>query len=170
MNATDHPTDGSDEVVSVSLPGDDRVVDHDLRRFEQVTRFLRFACSTGDRFGGEWRGVPVATLLESTTLPDETTHLLVEGEDGFRACVPVRAALDGLLVVGGDDEDGDGHDGEDDEDGDGHDSEDDEDGDGRDTPRFVSPGVDGTRTVQRVTGLEPLALDPGESPDDYETV
>jgi len=131
-------------VVRISLPGTPEEVSCELDGFERVTQQHQFTCSTGDQFGGRWRGVPVSALLETVSLPAETTHLVVEAVDGFRACVPIRDALAGLLAIA------------------------DSDGLVDSAPRFVSTGVDGTQTVKRVTRLEPVSLDPGEAPDTYE--
>ena len=130
--------------VRISLPGTPEEVSCELDDFERVTQEHQFTCATGDQFGDRWRGVPVSELLETVSLPAETTHLLVEAVDGFRACVPIRDALDGLLAIA------------------------DSDGLFDSAPRFVSTGVDGTQTVKRVTRLEPVALEPGEAPDTYE--
>lgn len=182
MPPTDHPTDASEDdatgtaddtdtadatdttgaaapeerptdplVVPLSLPAEDRTVHLDLGEFERVTRAHRFRCTSGDRFGGEWTGVPVETVLASVSLPGDTTHLVVAGADGFQVCVPVLAALDGLFAV--------------------EESGADSDRERRpDAPRFVSPGVDGPRTVQRVVRLEARRLGPGESADEFESM
>lgn len=163
------PAEGDPLVVPLSLPAEGRTVDVDLGGFERVTRTHRFRCTSGDRFGGEWTGVPVETALSSVSLPGDTTHLVVAGADGFQVCVPVLAALDGLFAIeeSGADGDGAGSDG----DGAGSAERASADGERRpDAPRFVSPGVDGPRTVQRVVRLEALHLDPGESADEYESI
>lgn len=103
-----------------------------------------FRCASGDEISGPWTGLEVADLLARAAAPANTTHLAVESADGYRACVPVATALDGLLAV---ERDGGGCEG---------------------APRFVAPGVDGPRTVKRVVRLAPLALPPDADPADRE--
>lgn len=133
---TDGPT------ISIDTP--DGEVDRDLDAFGWTSTECTFICLSGGEFGGQWRGVPVATLVDDVGIPMETTHLVVEAADGFRVCVAVDAALSGMLALA--------------------------DADGRldGAPRFVSPRIDGTQTVKQVARLEPVALGPGESPEDYE--
>lgn len=103
-----------------------------------------FRCASGDEISGPWTGVGVAELLDRAEAPADTTHLAVESADGYWACVPVAAALDGLLAVERDGRSCEG------------------------APRFVAPGVDGPRTVKRVARLAPLALSPDADPEDRE--
>ncbi|MFP4629072.1 MAG: hypothetical protein ACLFMX_08830, partial [Halobacteriales archaeon] len=49
------------------------------------TEAIAFRCHSGRRIDGRWTGVPVTRLL--ATAPPSTTHLLVEGAEGYRACV-----------------------------------------------------------------------------------
>lgn len=112
-------------------------------------REYEIVCSTGDRYTEPWYGVPVPAVLEAapTSMPLETTHLLVDSDDGHRACVDVATALEGLLAVGKRGEalaDAAGHD-----------------------TRFVA-AVEGPRTVKGVTRLEAAVLEPGEDPEAYE--
>lgn len=100
-----------------------------------------FRCSSGEPIPGPWTGYRVADLLAAAGAPPATTHVAIEGRDGFRVCVPVGAALDGLLALRRGSR-----------------------GSGTDLPRFVAPAVAGTRTVKRVARLEAVALDAGDDP------
>ncbi|RKD97709.1 molybdopterin-dependent oxidoreductase [Halopiger aswanensis] len=111
-------------------------------------RECEIVCATGDRYTEPWYGVPVLEVLERASVPPETTHLLVESADGYRACVAVDTALEGLLALGkngrpladaGDYE-----------------------------TRFVAVGADGPRTVKDVARIEALTLEPGADPEAYE--
>ena len=103
-----------------------------------VTVDCRYRCATGAEFGGEWRGVPVAPLLDDAS-PD-TTHLCAESADGYRAHVPVRAALDAVVATGRPDGPADG------------------------LPRLVGPGFDSAQTVRDLAALAPVALPPDADP------
>ncbi|USZ68449.1 molybdopterin-dependent oxidoreductase [Halorussus salilacus] len=102
-----------------------------------------FRCASGSEIGGPWTGVPVSDLLDAAEAPDATTHVAVEGDDGYRVCVPVSAALDGLLA---------------------HRSA----GEPLDAPRFVAPGVSGVRTGKRVARIDAVALAPETDPEAVE--
>jgi hypothetical protein len=67
-------------------------------RFGWDTRSYTIRCHSGRVLQGRWAGVPVAALTDAAAVPPETTHLLVAGRDGYRACVDVRAAIGGLLA------------------------------------------------------------------------
>ena len=131
-------------VVTVTGSEDGDIVECDLSDFDAVTRDWRFRCVSGEEIGDRWRGVPVAALLEAVSMPEETTHVVVEAADGFRGCFPLVDAMDGVLAVG------------------------DDDGRLESAPRYVSPGVEGPKTVKGVERLEPVVLDPEESPAAYE--
>ena len=103
-----------------------------------VTVACRYRCATGTEFGGEWRGVPVAPLLDDAT--PETTHLRAESADGYRAHVSVRAALDAVVATARLDGPGDG------------------------LPRLVGPDLDSAQTVRDLAALAPVALPPGADP------
>lgn len=113
-----------------------------------VERDLTVICASGDLEPGTWTGVAMLDLLELATVPPETTHLLVEAADGYRVCVPIEAALGGLLAFA--------RDGESFTVAGGYES------------RFVASGVKGPRTVKNVARLETVALSPGEHPESYE--
>jgi DMSO/TMAO reductase YedYZ molybdopterin-dependent catalytic subunit len=107
-------------------------------------------CASGERTTARWRGVPLTELLAAADAPPGTTHLRLTAADGYRICVPVRDALDGIVA--------DTRDGE---------------------PlvatapyrrRFVAPGVDGERLVKGLVAVETFALDPTDDPDRLETV
>lgn len=121
-----------------------------LRQLPRVERRCTVVCATGDRHTARWSGVPVPELLSAVGPPPATTHLRLESRDGYRVCVPVYDALDGLVA------------------------------DAREgaplhecesyRTRFVAPGVDGERLVKGLRRVEALALDPGDDPDRLENV
>lgn len=126
-----------------------RVTDTDERRvelleYDSAVRDYRFTCTSGERFGGRWKGVPVENLRIDDLLPPETTHVLIESTDGFKVCADVLTVLSGLLAL------------------------EDEDGPLPDAPRFVAEGIDGPRTVKRVKRLAPLELTADEAPEEFE--
>jgi DMSO/TMAO reductase YedYZ molybdopterin-dependent catalytic subunit len=97
---------------------------------------------------GRWTGVPVADLLSRVAAPDGTTHLRVDGGDGYRACIPVAAALDGLVAYA-------------------------RDGvalarTGPYATRFVARDVDGARLVKGPRRIETLVLAPDDDPEQAE--
>lgn len=108
--------------------------------FETQMLERTFRCSSGESIGDEWVGIPIATLLETVGASGETTHLVVEGSDEFRICVPILDALDGLLAYRQDGNDDDG------------------------VPRFVAPAIAGTRAVKQVSKIETVSLDPDDDP------
>ena len=71
------------------------VDDGALERVEE-----EFLCASGERWGGVWRGVPVAALLDRSDVDvdPEATHVRVAA-DGYAVCVPVPTALDAVLAV-----------------------------------------------------------------------
>lgn len=135
-------------------------------RFGWTTREFAIHCHTGRVIEGRWSGYPVASLTEAARAAPGTTHLLVTGHDGHRACVPVAALSDALLafareaieVTYPDDWDGDGPEGG---------TQDDRGTDG--TPRFLAQGVDSSHTVRDVATIEAVSLAPDEDPRSYET-
>jgi DMSO/TMAO reductase YedYZ molybdopterin-dependent catalytic subunit len=119
----------------------DALDDRALERVEE-----EFLCASGERWGGVWRGVPVAALLDrpDVDVDPEATHVRV-GADGYAVCVPIRTALDGVLAV----------------------EREGEPLPPARRPRFVAP-VDAGRTVRGVRELRFLRLGPDEEPQDYE--
>ena len=103
-----------------------------------VTVACRYRCATGTEFGGEWRGVPVAPLLDDA--PPDATHLRAESADGYRAHVQVRAALDAVVATARLDGPADG------------------------LPRLVGPDFDSAQTVRDLAALVPVALPPDADP------
>lgn len=101
-------------------------------------------CASGNPIDGPWTGLDVGALLESAEPPAETTHVLVEGEDGFTACIPIAAAVDGVLAF---ERDGTRS---------------------TEAPRFVAHDISGTRTVKAVRRIEALVLDAHEDPEELE--
>jgi hypothetical protein len=111
-------------------------------------RDVTVACASGERYRARYCGVPVLDLLSCATLPDDTTHLLVEGDDGYRVTVPVGDALDALVALG-------------------------RDGTplvrrGAEAPRFVASAVDGSRMVSGVRLLAALTLPAAADPERLE--
>lgn len=122
--------------IPVPLPAD--------HGYETATVEEAFRCSTGDLIAEGWTGLAVGPLLFDADAPDETTHVQVEGADGFTVCVPIGSALDGVLAFGGSDRSVESE------------------------PRFAAPDISGTRTVKGVRRIEPIALDPGDHPEQWE--
>ncbi|EMA65223.1 molybdopterin-dependent oxidoreductase [Halorubrum kocurii] len=119
----------------------DALDDATLERVEE-----EFLCASGERWGGVWRGVPVAALLDrpDVEVDPEATHVQV-GADGYAVCVPILTALDGVLAV----------------------EREGEPLPPARRPRFVAP-VEAGRTVRGVRELRFLRLGPAEDPQDYE--
>ncbi|AEH37307.1 molybdopterin-dependent oxidoreductase [Halopiger xanaduensis] len=135
---------------SIRLVGEETTtVDGDsLASLPLQERECEIVCATGDRYTETWYGVPVLELLERASVPPETTHLLVVSGDGYRACVAVETALEGLLALGKNGRPlADASDYE---------------------TRFVAVGADGPRTVKDVGRIEAMTLEPGEDPEAYE--
>lgn len=122
----------------------------DLRRLERIERTCIIECASGERSTARFTGVMVSRLLDAVDADPETTHLRLEARDGYRVCVPIRDALDGLVAYAQD---------------------------GRplavDSPyrtRFVAPGVDGERLVKGLVRVEALGLDADVDPDSLENI
>lgn len=115
-----------------------------MGEFETQSMDRVFHCSSGEPIAGEWVGISIDDLLETVDRTPETTHVLVEGADDYRVCVPIADALEGLLAF--------------------------RRGGGADTgvPRFVAPGVSGTRTVKHVTRIETVSIGPDDDPGRWE--
>lgn len=112
------------------------------------TRTVTVACASGKRTAATWRGVGLLDALAVVGVPGQTTHVAVASEDGYRACVDVLAASDGLLALV---RDGAAI------------------GDRRPYwTRLVAPGIEGARTVKGVASVEAVALAPDEDPESYE--
>jgi hypothetical protein len=145
--------------ATVTVEGDSKVTLADTPaardRFGWRTREFVIDCHSGRTIDGSWSGFPVAPLTEAAAFPADTTHLLVTARDGYRVCVGIRLALDGLVgfvcedvtVTGGD-----------------------SDSALRETPRFLAEGVDSSRTARDVEAIEAVTLRPDEDPHDYEIV
>lgn len=103
-----------------------------------VTVVCRYRCATGTEFGGEWRGVSAAPLLDDA--PPDTTHLRAESADGYRAHVPVREALDAVVATER------------------------LDGPAEGLPRLVGPDFDSAQTVRDLAALVPVSLPPDADP------
>jgi len=111
-------------------------------------RTLEIVCASGDRYVAAWEGVPIGPLLERASVPPETTHLTVESAVGYRVCVPIGRALEGLLAFA-------------------RDGESLSTLEGFDT-RFVAPGIGGPKAVKDVARLETATLPPSADPESYE--
>ncbi|MEM4782336.1 MAG: hypothetical protein QXG03_12365 [Halalkalicoccus sp.] len=134
----------SDRALDPPRIGGDVAID--LRageRFDREERRCEYVCESGERFGGRWRGVPIAELLDDGEFDPDATHLLVEAVDGFRVCVPVGRALDGILAT----ERLDGPD---------------------DLPRLIAPSIDASRTIRRVARIEGRQLASGTDREELE--
>ena len=119
-----------------------------LSAFPIETQTITVECASGTRHTATWAGIPVFELLSAADVPGETTHVVVESDDGYRMCVDIYAALDGVLALFRDG-----------------------------TPiseehpyetRFIAPDIDGARTVKAVTRLEARHLSPGTDPESVE--
>ncbi|MFC7136184.1 molybdopterin-dependent oxidoreductase [Halobaculum litoreum] len=146
----DRPDGDAPDPVLVSGRIEQSFTTGDLREFPRRTLRCTVECASGERTTAEWTGAPVEDLLAAADAPPETTHVRVHARDGYRACIPAVAALDGVLA------------------------------DTRDgtllsetsqyRTRFLAPGVDGARLAKGVTELECLTVDPGEDIDRLETL
>ena len=117
-------------------------------QLETVERAVEIRCATGDRWTADWRGPPVSAVVDRAAVPPETTHLTFETADGYRACLDVHTALDGVLAV----------------------AMDGEPLDAAERPRLVCPGIEGIRTVKGVSAVVPASLSRGEDPEELEAL
>ncbi|WP_321167886.1 molybdopterin-dependent oxidoreductase [Halobaculum saliterrae] len=120
-----------------------------LREMDRERIEREYLCASGERWGGVWRGVPVAAVLEEVAIGEDggATHLRVAAAGDYAVCVPVATAMEAHLAV--------------ERDGDVLPSE--------RGPRFLAR-VDAGKTVKAVRELELLRLDPSEDPQDYENL
>jgi len=128
-------------------------------RFGWTVDSFRIQCHSGRVREGRWGGPSVPRLLDAADAPPETTHLVIAARDGYRACVTLQDALDGLLALDCEErrvvqapEDG----------------EEGPDGEPPTLPRFLAD-VDPARTVQGVTAIDPVALGRAEDRSTYES-
>lgn len=120
----------------------------ELRTEPQIEREIEIVCASGDRTESVWKGLPISALVEEYPLPVETTHLSFTSRDGYRCCIDLRTALDGVLAT---ERDGTRI------------------GSGRSyAARFVAPGIEGTRCLKDIRTVRPLSLEAGEPRTDYE--
>lgn len=135
----------ADRLGAVSIGGDvDIALADAIAEFDLVELPCETRCGSGDLIGGHWRGIELVELLDG--IDADATHLVVESEDGFRVCVPIADAVDGILAV------------------DRLDTEFFPDG----LPRLVAPSLSGTRLVRRVVSIEGERLSPSEDPEAFE--
>lgn len=125
------------ESAAVSLDGLPRKAHHQV-----------LYCSSGRRLEGDWTGVPLAALVATVNVPDETTHLLVESAEGYVACIALTDLGDAVLAL----------------------TERRRDCEGTEdvTPRIVGPSIDARRSVKQVTRIVATSLQPGDDPTEYE--
>lgn len=113
-------------------------------RLPLVERTCRTQCGSGEAFEGRWRGIPLGELL--TSADPATTHLLVEAADGFRVCIDVTDAVDGIVAI----------------------ERLDEPTRREGLPRLVVPGLLGTKMVKGVDRIETRRLKPDTDPEELE--
>lgn len=144
----DGPTLEYSTPITLQGEGTAELTADDLATLPTVESRFEIVCSSGDRYTETWQGAPVADVLEYVSLPEGTTHLLAESVDGYRICVDVLTALDGILAFyrTGEPLSEDG---------------------GYET-RFVAKGIGGPRTAKDVTRIEALELSPEDDPHAYE--
>jgi len=105
-------------------------------------RTVGFECASGEWIERDWVGIPLFELLDAAAVPDETTHVQIEGRADERAVVSLADLEGPIIAIGG----------------------------GADRPRFVSEGLYGPRAIKNVATVRPLALAPDERPEDYENL
>lgn len=124
------------------------LAEQDLQRLDTVERTVEIRCASGDRWTASWGGTPVVALVDDVDPPLETTHLVFESDDGYRACLDVHTALEGVLA----------------ETRDGQSLE------RTDRPRLVCPHVEGMRTVKGVSTIRAVSLSRDEDPERLEAL
>lgn len=138
--------------TSVELVGErvTRVGPDEFAGLPTARRTVEIVCASGSRHRSTWGGVAIPDLLSLGDAPSATTHLVFEARDGHAACVGVEGTAAGLLAFSRD---------------------------GRPLAedhayenRFVSPDVDGARTVKGVERIEAVVLAPGERPEEFEAL
>ncbi|MGB9955395.1 molybdopterin-dependent oxidoreductase [Haloferax prahovense] len=137
---------------AILVRGDDRasLSGAELLDFPAEDRTVTVACASGTRHTATWTGVPVFDLFADVGLDDETTHLVVESDDGYRVCIDVYDALDAVLAYARDGTPiGEEYDYE---------------------TRFIAPEIDGSRTVKGVRAVEACVLDPSTDPESLEDI
>lgn len=137
--------------MSVTFVGETSV-DVDRGSFQTDTLRETFRCSSGTPIPGEWEGVPIRPLLDAARAPAGTTHLRVRGSDGFTVCLPISEVIGGLIAF------------------DRNSLDDARIGSESELPRFVAPGISGTRTVQAVDRIEAIELEPGQDAEELEAL
>lgn len=153
MELSDDIDEGRAPISSrITVLGDERLSlsRKALVAFPTEERTVTIVCSSGARHTATWTGIPVIEILSAAEVPDETTHLVVESVDGYRICVDVFTALDGLLALFRD-----------------------ERPIAEQKPyetRFIAPDIDGARTVKAVAVLEARQLSAGTDPETLEVL
>jgi DMSO/TMAO reductase YedYZ molybdopterin-dependent catalytic subunit len=120
----------------------------DLREFQPDEQVCVIECASGERTTACFTGVVMSRLLKAVDVAPETTHLHLEARDGYRVCVPIHDALDGLVAYARD---------------------------GRplaaNSPyqtRFVAPGVNGDHLVKGLARIEACGLNTDVANDSLE--
>lgn len=137
-----HPTEASRTGSAVSIS------EIDFDRLETIERAVEIRCATGDWWTANWRGTPVSAVVDRVTVPPETTHLVFETADGYRACLDVHTALDGVLAG----------------------AIDGKPLDAAERPRLVCPGIEGIRSVKGVSAVVPVSLSRKDDPEELEAL
>jgi len=126
MDATVTVRGRSDFVLPAGFQGNDQ--------FSLTSRRLQLDPLMGEPVQGRWVGVPVSRLLDAADVPEQATHLLLEGANGYQAPVPMNQAIDGLVTFERRDEVGM-------------------------TPRFLASGLDIRQCVCQLTSIEWLVIE-----------
>lgn len=124
--------------------GSESTIRVDVDEVDQSDAELSFRCSSGDRFGGTYRGPPLAALMSHAEVPADTTHLVLRSKEDTSVCIPLADSLAGLLDLDGEPVSG--------------------------APRFVALAIIGTRTLKSVVSIEHVYLEPGESREYHEII
>jgi DMSO/TMAO reductase YedYZ molybdopterin-dependent catalytic subunit len=117
----------------------------DCDQFAVEQRQIPLQCHSGRDIGEQWRGIPVADLIDAGKMPAETTHLLIHGAGEYRMCVEIRDAFDCLLAYECNGESIDAG------------------------TRVVGPAIDSTHSVKGVRHIEGVHLDSDDDPSELET-
>lgn len=121
----------------------------DRASYKQIgvtTRDITMPCSTGEGLNGRWRGLPLKSLLESSRLPNETTHFQVRSNEEYTVCINLSSLWDALIAF--------------------------ERVDRRSTlnlPRLVGPCISGHDSVKKINSIKPLAFEPADDVREYES-
>ena len=143
-------TDDADTVVEIVGEVVTSMTHTAVEELPHVERDCTVTCASGDRTTATWTGVDVLAVLDRAEASPDTTHIVVESDDGYRACVSLSEARSALLALA-------------------------RDGQPLDrtepyTTRFVGTDVDGERSVKGVVRIEAVTLGSTDDPADLETL